>query len=111
MMHKVKCKHNNAIMNGKRSDLSNMTAFKLLHLIGDGLCAYTGKEFASLNNATFERVNPELGYVEGNVCIVTQEANAHKGQLDCFVKGGTIPDAMKIKLLRKALYQLEKKNH
>lgn len=108
MMHKVKIKHNNAIMGGKQSHLSNMTAFKLMHLVGNGLCAYTGKEFESLQDATFERVNPSLGYVEGNVCIVALKANQQKGLLDEFVKQETIPDAMKIKLLRKALYQLEK---
>lgn len=110
LIQKVSSKHNNAIINGKASELSNLTGFKMLHLVGDGLCAYTGREFSTLSNATFERINPELGYVEGNVCIVTQEANAQKGQLDSFVKGPVIPDTMKIKLLRKALYQLEKKS-
>lgn len=76
-------------------------------------CAYTGVEMMptpdkSGTHKTIERVNPELGYVRGNVVAVTSESNSHKSQLDSFVKGSCIPDSMKVKLLRKALYQLEK---
>lgn len=70
-------------------------------------CAYTGKRFADYNELSWERVNPKMGYVPGNVVLTTVEANSHKAQLDAFVKRDIIPDAMKIKLLRKAIYQLE----
>lgn len=82
----------------------------IIELLGNGLCAYTGSEFESLSDMTFERVNPKVGYVPGNVLIVNQKANMHKSQLDAFMHGVSIPSEMKIKLLRKALYQLEKDN-
>lgn len=105
--HKLGSKHMNA-RKEKESDLNTLTLSELLEIVGDGNCAYTGKEFIDINDATFERVNPQLGYVKGNVVMVSREANQHKATLDAFVKKEGIPDAMKVKLLRKALYQLEK---
>lgn len=90
--------------------LKKMTLTELVELIGDGKCAYTGKEFETLQDITFERVNPKLGYVSGNVLLVNRNSNQQKAQLDSFMHRTYIPDAMKIKLLRKALYQLEKSN-
>lgn len=80
----------------------------ILEMIGDGNCQYTGKEFKDLDDVTFERINPKEGYVQGNVVMVSSGANNHKACLDNFMHRTEIPDAMKIKLLRKALYQLEK---
>ena len=93
----------------KRCDIMQFSAQDVLDMLGNGNCAYTDTPFINLKDATFERVNPNLGYVKGNVVMVSNAANNHKAQLDCFVKHDVIPDAMKIKLLRKALYQLEKK--
>lgn len=80
----------------------------VLDMVGDGNCQYTGAEFKNLDDITFERINPKEGYVQGNVVMVSLHANQHKSILDRFIHGETIPDAMKIKLLRKAIYQLEK---
>ncbi len=76
-------------------------------------CPYSGRKFTlekgKINSPTFERVNPWIGYESGNVLIVTKAANQEKAQLDAFVKGGVIDYAMKVKLMRKAIYQLEKR--
>lgn len=71
-------------------------------------CAYSDKPFNGESDITIERINPNMGYEEGNVCLVTFAANQHKSHLDAFVKKDVITPALKIKLLRKALYQLEK---
>lgn len=92
----------------RECQLKHFTVYDLLVAIGDGNCQYTGKPFENENDATFERINPNLGYVKGNVVMVSSKANSHKSQLDHFVKGGVIPIEKKIKLMRKALYQLEK---
>lgn len=73
-------------------------------------CAYTGTVFPKDHGRSIERVNPKEGYTMENVVIVTARANSQKAQLDQFVHEEHIPNEMKIKLLRKALYQLEKKN-
>lgn len=80
----------------------------ILDMVGDGNCQYTGAEFKDLDDITFERINPKEGYVQGNVVMVSKSANNHKSRLDQFMHETTIPDAMKVKLLRKAIYQLEK---
>lgn len=94
----------------KEATLRKMSLSDLVEMLGDGKCAYTGKEFETLQDITFERVNPKVGYVPGNVLLVNYKGNIHKAKLDAFMHECTIPDAMKIKLLRKALYQLEKAN-
>jgi hypothetical protein len=93
----------------KECTIKGWSLYEILLMVGDGNCAYTGKPFENLDDATFERVNPELGYVKGNVRMVSQLANCNKGGLDAFVKSTAIPDATKIKLLDKARYQLSKK--
>lgn len=76
-------------------------------------CAYSGVRFVKESNhpkcASMERINPNEGYTLENTVVVTRECNTHKSQLDSFIKGTAISDAMKLKLLRKAAYQLEKK--
>lgn len=71
-------------------------------------CAYTGTVFPKDHGRSIERINPKVGYTMENVVIVTAQANSHKAQLDQFIHGTAIPHEMKIKLMRKALYQLEK---
>lgn len=77
------------------------------------VCPYSGRKFSTTrgtpNIPSFERINPEKGYEPGNVIIVTKVANNDKGQLDAFMKGTVIKDEMKVKLMRKAIYQLEKR--
>ena len=94
----------------QQSTLKKMSMAELVELIGDGKCAYTGQEFEAIQDITFERVNPKLGYVSGNVLLVNRNSNQQKACLDAFIHREHIPDAMKIKLLRKAIYQLEKCN-
>lgn len=88
-----------------------LTLLECHALLSSTVCSYTGKAFEQKGSGclTLERVNPELGYIPENVVVVRSAANAQKSQLDAFVKGNEIPDAMKIKLLRKATYQIEKK--
>lgn len=105
LFHKIKNKAANSGFSLHRWKMQDV-----IEMLGNGCCAYTGKEFTAIENATFERINPELGYVPGNVVMVTQLANSNKAGLDAFVKSTCIPNATKIKLMRKALYQLEKKN-
>ena len=110
LLQKVRVKHKHAKINGTESDLSNITMSDLGSIIGDGLCHYSGKAFDGIKDATFERINPEKGYVIGNVVMVKDSLNNLKGlTLDKFVKSSCLSDAVKIKLLRKALYQVEKK--
>lgn len=82
---------------------------ELRSMFDESVCAYTGHKFLHYTHATFERINPFLDYVSGNVVLVTQDANAQKGCLDNFIKQEHIPIEMRIKLLRKASYILEKK--
>lgn len=93
---------------GKDCELLQFSILDLLNAIGDGNCQYTGKGFDSLDDISFERVNPKLGYVKGNVVMVNGIVNQTKGCLDSFVHNDVIPVPMKIKLMRKAIYQLEK---
>lgn len=110
--------HFHIIVDKLKSKANRSASFKIqqwkmqdiIELLGNGLCAYTGSEFESLNDMTFERVNPKVGYVPGNVLLVNLQANQQKSQLDSFMHRDYIPVPMKIKLLRKALYQLEKEN-
>lgn len=110
LLQKVRSKHLNAVQKNTESELDAITMDVLNSIIGDGLCHYSGKEFDDLKEATFERINPDKGYVLGNVVMVKDSLNNLKGlTLDRFVKSSCFTDAVKIKLLRKALYQLEKK--
>lgn len=87
----------------------NIPLAEIKALFDEGRCAYTGVKFQSDQQCTFERINPKLGYVSGNVVLVTKEANAVKSSLDAFVKNtGIVSDEMKLKLLRKAVYAIEK---
>jgi hypothetical protein len=92
----------------KDCELTDFSVLDILNAIGDGNCQYTGKGFDSLDDISFERINPKLGYVRGNVVMVKGSVNQTKGCLDSFVKTDVIPLPMKIKLMRKAIYQLEK---
>lgn len=50
------------------------------------VCYYTGQPFTDWNDITFERINPLLGYVKGNVVLVKSAANSFKGAtLDGFL--------------------------
>lgn len=90
----------------------DLTVSEIRELMAVTHCQYTGVEFdpnVKGQSWTLERVNACDGYHPDNVVVVTDKANSHKSSLDQFVKMDIIPDEMKIKLLRKATYQLEKK--
>lgn len=55
------------------------------------VCFYTGQPFTDWNDITFERINPLLGYVKGNVVLVKNSVNSFKGStLDKFFYGNPI---------------------
>ncbi|UOX40553.1 decoy of host sigma70 [Aeromonas phage GomatiRiver_11] len=85
-----------------------ITFEQFVELMNVEKCAYTGTVFPKDHGRSIERVNPKIGYTMENVVIVTARANSQKSQLDQFVHETHIPNEMKIKLMRKALYQLEK---
>lgn len=88
-----------------------LTLMECHALLASKTCHYSGLTFEKKGTGclTLERINPELGYTPENTVAVRSGANHQKSGLDAFVKGSEIPDEMKIKLLRKATYQLEKK--
>lgn len=92
----------------KDCELTDFSIVDILNAIGDGNCQYSGKGFDSLDDISFERINPKIGYVKGNVLMVKGSVNQVKGSLDAFAKTDVMSVSMKIKLMRKALYQLEK---
>jgi hypothetical protein len=85
---KVQQKIANCLDNDKEFSLS-LSEIKQLFSVQH--CAYTGKRFSTFQDMTWERINPEVDYVSGNVIIVSQAANTHKSQLDAFVKGAMHP--------------------
>ncbi len=104
----TKIQNKKASSGDTRCDITYFSLADILDMVGDGNCLYTGQGFKDLKDVTFERINPKQGYVRGNVVMVSLDANRHKSRLDQFMHETTIPDAMKVKLLRKAIYQLEK---
>lgn len=86
----------------------SLSFIEFSELMSQTHCAYSGIKFDSDNRSSLERVNPNEGYVTGNVVSVTVNANCDKSALDQFVKSKHIPAEMKLKLLRKASYQIEK---
>lgn len=87
-----------------------ITFAQFVELMKAERCAYTGVKFPKNSGRTIERVNPLEGYTPENVVVVTNAANSEKSRLDAFVHSDVIPTDMKVKLMRKALYQLEKKS-
>lgn len=87
-----------------------LTLLEMKELTEATHCAYTGEKFPLHGDdiRTLERINPKVGYEAGNCVMVTEQANKHKAKLDAFMHIDVIPAEMKLKLLRKAAYQLEK---
>ncbi|MFW3388517.1 UNVERIFIED_CONTAM: hypothetical protein RF648_21250, partial [Kocuria sp. CPCC 205274] len=49
-------------------------------------CAYSGQMFSTIGDITFERINPRIGYVPGNVVLVKNHINQLKGKtIDRFI--------------------------
>lgn len=59
-------------------------------------CAYSGEMFSSIGDITFERVNPRLPYIKGNVLLVRKHLNQLKGNtIDRFIhESGMSLDAL-----------------
>lgn len=87
-----------------------LTLLEMKELTEATHCAYTGQKFPTTGEdiRTLERINPKEGYIPGNCVMVTEAANKHKAKLDAFMHLEVIPAEMKLKLLRKAVYQMEK---
>ena len=101
-------KNENARKDGKSFSLT-LTDWR--RLLTQTHCPYSGKHFIHGGNdyRTMERVNPMIGYTPDNTIAVTHAANQEKSRLDAFMHGSEIVDEVKLKLLRKAVYQIEKK--
>lgn len=98
--------------NARKGDKSfSLTLGDWRALMTQTTCSYSGKRFVNGGHdyRTMERVNPMLGYTPENTIAVTHAANSEKSQLDAFMHGSEILDEVKVKLLRKAVYQIEKK--
>lgn len=89
-----------------------LTYIEFYKVMASPVCAYSGKTFSrdpeSPYSRSLERINPKLGYTPDNTIAVTKAANNQKSNLDAFVKSEEIPAEMKIKLMNKAIYQLQK---
>lgn len=81
-------------------------------LMSEPVCPYSGRPFVNKggcsDSRTMERINASLGYTVDNTIAVTSAANGEKANLDAFMKGSVILPEVKLKLLRKAAYQIEK---
>ena len=55
-------------------------------VLGKGVCDYTSKPFVEDSThkhySTLERINSSLPYQEGNLCVITREANSFKGTIE-----------------------------
>jgi len=100
-------KMNNAM---ERNIPFRLTLLEMKELTEATHCAYTGEKFPVHGDdiRTLERINPKIGYEAGNCVMVTEAANKHKAKLDAFLHMEVISEEMKLKLLRKAVYMIEK---
>ena len=104
--------------NSKNDDARNrnlqfsLTLSDWTKLMSEPVCPYSGKRFShksgGSDSRTMERINASLGYTVENTIAVTSAANSEKSNLDAFMKGSVILPEVKLKLLRKAAYQIEK---
>lgn len=64
-------------------------------MILTGKCYYTNKPVTDLNKASIERIDPDKGYISGNVCMVDSDVNQFKGAtIDVFMRSrfkGNLP--------------------
>ena len=104
--------------NSKNDDARNrnlqfaLTLSDWAKLMSEPVCSYSGRPFSNKggcsDSRTMERINASLGYTVENTIAVTSAANSEKSNLDAFMKGSVILPEVKLKLLRKAAYQIEK---
>ncbi|AOG16365.1 postulated decoy of host sigma70 or sigmaS [Cronobacter phage vB_CsaM_leB] len=104
--------------NSKNDDARNrnlqfaLTLSDWAKLMNEPVCSYSGRPFSNKggcsDSRTMERINASLGYTVENTIAVTSAANSEKSNLDAFMKGSVILPEVKLKLLRKAAYQIEK---
>lgn len=88
----------NKITSAMTSNHPFLLTFKQVKKIfnSQAACAYSGELFGTTGDITFERVNPRLGYVPGNVVLVKRHLNQLKGDtIDRFIhQSGMTPDAL-----------------
>ena len=109
LLKKLSNKKDAARQNSRSFEITGI--LDLLEVINKsaGRCAYSGKLFKNNDDVTFERVDPNKGYTRENTVFVRTSANALKAYLDAFEKGDSIPEEMKIKILNKTLYRIQKR--
>lgn len=95
---------------GHRNILHTLNFQEFSDLYNQTVCAYTGETLTKSGprQGTFERKDAFLGYVHGNVVVVTHYANEAKSSLDKFMKSN-LPDDVKRKLLFQQIGYLTKR--
>lgn len=81
-------KTSNKITSAMASDHPFFMSFKEVQKLfnSQSACAYSGELFSTTGDITFERVNPLLPYVKGNVLLVRKHLNSLKGNtIDKFI--------------------------
>lgn len=88
----------NKIASAMASDHPFFMSFKEVQKLFNSqrACAYSGATFSTIGDITFERVNPRLPYIKGNVVLVRKQLNGLKGTtIDRFIhESGMSLDAM-----------------
>ena len=109
---KFAAKYDNATRKGHHFDLS---LERMGQIIDKGICEFTGEPFTSLtgddgdNVLTIDRIDPRVGYIDGNTIGVAKWVNNLKATtLDALMHNKRLTAESKIKMLRKSLYRLEK---
>lgn len=106
----------NSFINKDNSSRSRGIPFALsleeyIALVSKTHCELTGLEFNQTSDKlrrSLERINPKIGYTKSNTIAVCCFINTSKGSLDSFVKDPELPNNLKLKFLRQAVYQISK---
>lgn len=67
-----------------------------------------GESPQSRHAHSIDRLDPQIGYVKGNVVAMSGKINHHKGELDKFLSSG-LPDEELLKVIYKVEYVLRKR--
>lgn len=91
-------KTSNKITSAMTSNQPFYLSFKQVQKLfnSQSACAYSGELFSTTGDITFERINPQVGYVKGNVVLVRKHINTLKGEtIDRFIhQSGMSTDAL-----------------
>lgn len=92
-----------------RNLIFDFTLAQFRRMFTHGVCAYSGKEFQGTNDMTIERLDPEIGYVNGNCVLVCSKLNQLRKPLDEFLKDKRVEDEDKVRMLEYALKTVKKR--